>query len=178
MLSCHYDYLQRSSGAVAERISLAEAKLFLRVDYNDDDLLISEMIVSARIHAEHYIASALVEQEWTVHYPDFSAKELVLPMSPALSITSITSYDASYAPTIIASLNYQLVLPYKLIFINTINAHMLKIVYRTSPKAHNDMALKHAMLHHIALCYEMRSSSAPLPAQSRDIYASYKKVRV
>ena len=47
-----------------EPVSLAEAKLHLRVDYTNDDVLIGALITAARQHAENDTRRALVTQTW------------------------------------------------------------------------------------------------------------------
>ena len=48
----------------AEPLTLAEAKLHLRVDDTADDALIGALITAARQHAEHDTRRALVTQTW------------------------------------------------------------------------------------------------------------------
>jgi uncharacterized phiE125 gp8 family phage protein len=49
-----------------EPLSLAEGKLFLRVDASDDDALISALIKTARRFVENYTGKALITQAWTL----------------------------------------------------------------------------------------------------------------
>lgn len=72
-----------------EPISLAEAKLHLRVDQNDEDALISALIVTARKYCELVQGRAYVtqtiEQVWN-YWP----REMTLPMPPLQSVESVT----------------------------------------------------------------------------------------
>ena len=58
--------LTQLSPPSAEPLSLAEAKLHLRVgaDITEDDGLIAALIVTARQQAEHRTGRALVSQQW------------------------------------------------------------------------------------------------------------------
>ena len=47
-----------------EPVSLAEAKLFLRVEHDDDDDIIAALIAGARIHVEAQTRRALITQTW------------------------------------------------------------------------------------------------------------------
>ena len=49
-----------AESAPTEPVTLAEAKAWLRVDYTDDDTLITSMIKSARQSIEHFTNRALV----------------------------------------------------------------------------------------------------------------------
>lgn len=49
-----------------EPVALLEAKLHLRVDTNNEDGLISALIVTAREQAEHLTGQRLITQTWTL----------------------------------------------------------------------------------------------------------------
>jgi uncharacterized phiE125 gp8 family phage protein len=52
------------SGPAAEPITLAEAKQFIRVEHDDDDDVVSALIVGSRIHVEAQTRRALITQSW------------------------------------------------------------------------------------------------------------------
>lgn len=56
--------LQLISPPAEEPLSLAEAKLHLRVDFSDEDALISALISAARQAAETITARQLVTARW------------------------------------------------------------------------------------------------------------------
>lgn len=73
-------------------VSLAEAKLHLRVDHNDEDVLIEGLIGAATAHLDGWtgvLGRCLVEQEWRQDFDAF-ASCLPLPLGPVISITSVT----------------------------------------------------------------------------------------
>lgn len=77
-----------------EPITLAEAKLHLRVDHADEDALIEALIAVAREKAEHLTGRALVTQtlEWISDvFPDC----IRLWKTPLQSVTSIKYLDAA-----------------------------------------------------------------------------------
>lgn len=47
-----------------EPITLAEAKLFLRIEHDDDDTAVAALIVAARQHVEAATRRALITQDW------------------------------------------------------------------------------------------------------------------
>lgn len=56
--------LRQISQPAAEPVSLTDAKLHLRVDFPDDDALISALIVAARQQAEMITRRVFVTQQW------------------------------------------------------------------------------------------------------------------
>lgn len=70
------------SGPAAEPIALAEAKQFIRVEHDDDDDVISALIVGSRIHVEAQTRRALITQSWRLTrdvWPEIAC----LPVLPA-----------------------------------------------------------------------------------------------
>lgn len=73
-------------------VSLAEAKLHLRVDHNDEDTLIEGLIRAATEYLDGWtgiLGRCLVEQEWSQTFDGF-ARELPLSLAPVISISSVT----------------------------------------------------------------------------------------
>jgi uncharacterized phiE125 gp8 family phage protein len=82
----------------AEPVTLAEAKLHLRVDGADEDALITGLITAARAAAEHETGRALVTQTLRLtldEWPEDSDIELLRP--PASSIVAVRYVDAAGA---------------------------------------------------------------------------------
>lgn len=83
-----------STAPVTEPVTLAEAKLHLRVDSNDEDAMVTSLIAAARDMAETYSRRSLVTRTY-----DFVMDEwwdngvLWLPMPPVQSVTSVTYVD-------------------------------------------------------------------------------------
>jgi uncharacterized phiE125 gp8 family phage protein len=84
------------TGPAAEPVTLAEAKLFLRVEHDDDDDLIEALIAGSRIHVEAQTHRALITQSWRLvrdAWPD-NGRLGVLPV-PLLSLVAARTYDAA-----------------------------------------------------------------------------------
>lgn len=71
--------LERVSGPVVEAISLAEAKLHLRIDplLTEFDTEIAESIQAAREWAEAYTGRVLIDSVWRMSVGDFAPRDLV-----------------------------------------------------------------------------------------------------
>lgn len=107
-----------------EQITLAEAKLHCRVDSypdltnqtaNAEDALITELIVAAREWCENDIGRALVPQtfEFTTSAWPYSSgwgggTEVLLPMSPISSVSSVVYLDVAGTPVTLADSAYTL----------------------------------------------------------------------
>lgn len=90
-----------------EPITLADAKVHLRVDGTEEDALITALIVAARRQAEHLTGRALVTQTWRCTLPAFPADSLDLPRSPLQSVSSLTYLDPVGASQTLPSADYQ-----------------------------------------------------------------------
>lgn len=167
-----YLHLRRVSAPDAEIISLAEAKLYLRVDHSDEDLLISELIVAVRQFSEDYLGQSLVTQDWLVEY-NCPQSVILLPMAPVLEILEVRHEDI-----IISADTYTFNAPQTLALL-TQQGGTLSVRYRAGEDSINQpYALKQAMLAHIALCYEQRGMDLLQPVPAHRLYDAYKQVRI
>ena len=164
----------------SEPLSVAEAKLFLRIEHSADDALITRAIAAAREAAEHYVRAALLPQTWEYTVANPYRREVRLPFGPAQSITSITATDDTGAASTLATTQYALSVDGSMVmFTTTPSAARLAIRYSASMAANaaNLPALiKQGMLHHIAAMLEQRGGTVPLPMQSIACYMPYRKV--
>jgi uncharacterized phiE125 gp8 family phage protein len=79
----------------SEPISLVEAKLYLRVEHDDDDDLIAALIAAARVQVEAQTRRALITQTWRLVRDAWPAGGAlpILPV-PLREVTAIGVYDA------------------------------------------------------------------------------------
>ncbi|WP_217639403.1 head-tail connector protein [Aneurinibacillus thermoaerophilus] len=78
---------------LAEPLSLEEAKMHLRVEYDDEDAMIQSLIRAAREYCENFQRRAYVSQVWELYLDTFPA-QIELPRPPLLSVEAITYRDA------------------------------------------------------------------------------------
>jgi uncharacterized phiE125 gp8 family phage protein len=82
-----------TSNPAIEPVSLAEAKLHLRVDSASEDALISSLILTSRLHVETALDLALITQSWSYFVDSWPADPVMaLPVRPVQSITAIRLY--------------------------------------------------------------------------------------
>lgn len=80
-----------------EPVTLAEMKLYLRVDHDAEDALIGELITAAREWAETHTEKAIVQQSVTAYFDQFT-REIELPLGNVNSVTAIRSDGDVLAP--------------------------------------------------------------------------------
>lgn len=73
-------------------VSLTEAKAHLRVDFTDDDALITALIGAATSHAERFTGRAFIDQTWELTVDEFPDNEIEIPNPPLIEVVSI-KYD-------------------------------------------------------------------------------------
>ncbi len=85
-----------------EPVSLADLKLFLRVEHDDDDDVIAALIAAARVHVEAQTRRALIAQTWRLVRDVWpaSGRLPVLP-APLIEITAIRVFGADGPPQLV-----------------------------------------------------------------------------
>ena len=83
------------TGPAVEPVTLAEAKLFLRVEHDDDDDLIAALVAGSRIHVEAQTRRALITQTWRLTRDAWprSGRFFVLPV-PLVSLVAARIYKS------------------------------------------------------------------------------------
>jgi uncharacterized phiE125 gp8 family phage protein len=74
-------------------VTLAEAKMQLRVDTTDHDAMISGQIAAATAMLESWLGRALAEQTLELVLDCFPADEVILPRGPVQSVESVIYID-------------------------------------------------------------------------------------
>lgn len=85
--------LKLITAPTTEAITLAEAKLQLRVDHNDEDALITGLISSVRELAEQITGRSIMPATWEVVLDAFPDGDIELAMPTVLSVTSVKYID-------------------------------------------------------------------------------------
>ena len=77
-------------GPAVEPVSLAEMRLFLRLDASDEDDLVAALIVAARITVEAATRLALVRQTWRLRVPASPRRcPIPLPLAPVIAALAV-----------------------------------------------------------------------------------------
>jgi uncharacterized phiE125 gp8 family phage protein len=100
------------TGPTAEPVTLARAKLHLRVDHAADDALIAAQIAAARTHVETVTGHRMLPQTWRLDLDAVPTEaDLYLPLRPVTAISSVVYRDALGQSQTWASSAYRTLLP-------------------------------------------------------------------
>ena len=94
------------TAAVIEPVTLAEAKLHLRVDHDDEDTLITNLIKVARELVEDGTWRTLLTTTWELRLDDWPSMPLKMPKAPLQSITSVKYVNDAGVEATVASTVY------------------------------------------------------------------------
>jgi len=99
--------LKQIAAPAVEPVSLAEAKLHLRVDIADDDAYIEALIAAAREYFEGATGRALITQEWRLSLPGFPCgSEIELPRAPLQTVDHFAYTDSDGTVTHVDATTY------------------------------------------------------------------------
>jgi len=95
-----------------EPVSLADAKLWLREDLNDEDQLIQALIVSARMTVEAYTRRFLVTQGWRLildawPFSVSTSSMFAIPFAPFQTVDAVRVYDQNDVSQLVSSIGYR-----------------------------------------------------------------------
>ena len=93
-------------------LTLTDAKLHLRVDFNDDDTLIDSYIATAIQNIDGrdgWLGRAIGEQTWELRLPEFCGNEIKIPLPPLIEVESVKYYDANDALQTLSADDYEVV---------------------------------------------------------------------
>lgn len=94
----------------SEPLTVTEAKQHCRVDIPDDDILLGAYIEAARQLIEENTGRAFVDRTYRLDMPLFDT-DIILPMPPLLSVTSVEYYDTSNSLQTLATTEYDIDYP-------------------------------------------------------------------
>ena len=81
----------------AEPVTTTDQKNWMRVDTSDEDTLIGSLASAARSYVEMATSRQCITATWVLKLKNFPAGDIVLPIFPLQSITSIKYYDSNGA---------------------------------------------------------------------------------
>jgi uncharacterized phiE125 gp8 family phage protein len=91
-----YNSVTRVTGPAVEPLTVAEAKLHLRVDISDDDAYIGTLITAAREWVENYLDRTLITTQLILRAAEFPTEELELARPPMVASGTATAVVITY----------------------------------------------------------------------------------
>ena len=98
--------LTLATAPVIEPVTVAQARAHLRIDGNDHDDVIAQLVRAARRRAEAHTRRALVTQTWDLTLDDFPLWQIDVPRPPLQSVTHIKYIDTAGVQQTLSSVLY------------------------------------------------------------------------
>ena len=182
MTSLNTIRVERVTAPAVEPLSLAQVKLFLRIEHDDEDTLIALFITAAREAAEDVLGRSLITQSQRLYVPCPTSTLIALPRGPVQSIQTVAAEDDEGTLTTIDSDTYRLHAGRGLLQLDTVaNASTLVVTYVTGFGDDADdvpSIIRQGLLNHVAAFYDTRETQKPMPELVRAFYQPYREVRL
>lgn len=162
-----------------ELIGLDEAKEFLRINADDNNPLINNLIKQARKYAENLCNLSLVDKIYAITYNVIKEYEIILPYGPVAKIEKI---EYLIGGTKIPFTNYFFNIDLQELYLGSKNiAHSgLTITYSTQfdeSHIHYD-EIKSVLMMHINLLYKYRLPDSDLLRKINNLYQNIRQLRI
>ncbi|WP_395877431.1 head-tail connector protein [Ehrlichia muris] len=142
-------------------ITLSEVKSFLRINNNQDDILINNLITMASEYAQWYIEKSLMKQTWEISCSSYIPGKIQLLFNPIIKVNYVKTIHTNGSEEFIDQKYYHVdtLLSY-ISFNKQIHGDRIEILYEAG---YTDNALipaqiRHGILHHVAISYKNRES--------------------
>lgn len=177
----HTRRMTRGAAPAAEPLTLAEAKLYLRVDGGAEDALIADMLTTVREAAEGYLGKSLMTQGWVMTYQDYAPSCVPLAKGPVQSVESVVTRDRNGNATTLLAARYHLSPVEDALHLDAaLMAHAIEVHYTVGYGDADDVpsSVRQGMLVHLAALYEDRLGGMTIPPASVTLYAPHREVRL
>lgn len=186
-----------TSGPAVEPVTVADAKVHLRIDASAEDVLLGSLLLTSRLHIEAALGLALINQTWMLVLDRWPGDGIVeIPIAPLQAITAVRVRDTAGTPSVVAPTSYLVDIaskPPRLVWNNAAppvpgrfaNGIEIDLSVGFGANAASVPApLKHAILMLTAHWYEHRdpveigSMTARIPDAVHDLIQPFRKIRL
>ena len=96
------------SPPATQPVSLAKAKEFLKIENNDDDDLVGDLITQAVSHIENIAGQKLITQDWRIFFDDLPRTGILeIPLAPIIAPIEVRYYDDQGDAQIVSAQDYE-----------------------------------------------------------------------
>lgn len=155
-------------------VTLSEAKNYLKVDYNEDDDLISALITTAQTRLEQYASTAMTAR--TLKVVAYVDEFIELPYAPINTIT-LVEYWNGVAWAALQVGNYQVLGDtYKKVYFTSPIMSEFRFTY-TCGYTTTPTGMKTALLKMVSDLYEYRESSVEATTPTSNVTTAYELMK-
>lgn len=173
--------VERVTAPAVEPLSLAEAKLYLRIEHEVEDALIEGIIVAAREAAEQWTGRSLITQSQRLRVAGNACGIVTLPRGPVQSIQTVENVIDGEAATIDAD-QYRLHAARGILQLLSVPyGDELVVTYVAGfgdEGADVPSLIRQGMLQHITQLFEKRDTEGNTPELARALYQPYREMRL
>ncbi|WP_339048324.1 head-tail connector protein [Candidatus Mesenet endosymbiont of Phosphuga atrata] len=175
-------HLTRKSASIAHPVSLSMIKSFLRVENDQDDDLILNLISIATEYAEWYMERSLMKQKWQISCIGYIPRKIQLIFGPLIAVESVKIVLRNDSEIVVdQDLYYIDVVGSYIEFYSHFNIRRLDITYEAG-HLNADLIpaqIKHGIAHHVAIAYKNREAeNSNSLSIVREIYSPFREVKV
>jgi uncharacterized phiE125 gp8 family phage protein len=179
-----YDYPPRQSvqlvAPAIEPLTLAETKLFLRVDSSIEDTLIIQLTTAARELVEQYLGKVLITQSWQMTQAYVPGQMIPIRPGPIRTITSVKTL-LNTQETLLSTDQYKVSISGCAIELNQpVNADTVIIEYEAGFGTAEQVpaAIKQAILHMVSHLYHHREEPRQLQENAMELLDAFMEIRL
>lgn len=174
--------LQSMGEPLSEPVTLQDAKEYLRIDIDKDDMRISKLIIVARKAAEQYMRRTLITRSWRILYYKHLAKRIILPMHPVQLLTNVSLFTTSGKKYELTADSYDFAPGSNIIYFYATpissRASISYIAgYGDKPEDIPD-PVRFGLLRHIEQIYDGRAGQSYLPENVMALYKPYRVLSI
>lgn len=165
---------------VVEPLTLADIKIYLRIDGSSENSILTTFLSAAREAAEAYMKNSIIKQKWKLIFYGSMPNKIQLPRGPVSEIVSVKLFDEEENSTTISATEYYLNGKYSMCLNASYSSHRIEVEYYSGfseDSADVPEIIKQGLLCQIAYMYENRGTGVgALDDAARSLFNFYKNI--
>lgn len=178
----NYPSMELIEAPSVEPLTLADIKIYLRIDGSSEDSILTNMLKASREAAETYMKNSIIKQKWKLVFYKNVPVTIDLLRGPATEITSVKLIDEDDTETAVNSSLYYLNGKHKLCLKSSHSAHKIEIEYYagfSEDSTNVPEIIKQGLLSQIAYLYENRGEGdSNLDDSARALFNFYRNINL